>query len=95
MTVHGVKYDGAIATIERIVNALRVALDEDVTFGYIGNINSWGDDRSWMIFFPHPGRAGTDADHIGGFATGDTEGALRTVTEAYGALRMAKYLRSR
>jgi hypothetical protein len=25
-----------------------------VTFGYIGNLERWGDDRSWAVFLPPP-----------------------------------------
>jgi len=38
-----------------------------ITFGYIGNCERWGDDRSWSIFLPHPGRVGRweDAVYLG------------------------------
>ncbi len=40
---------------------------EGVSIGYIGNCSRDFDDRSWMIFLPHPERIGTAADHIGGY----------------------------
>jgi len=42
-----------------------------VSIGYIGNLTSQNDDRSWMIFLPHPGRVGTTADSLGCFSTAD------------------------
>jgi len=42
-----------------------------VSIGYIGNCSASYDDRSWMIFLPHPGRVGTSGDSLGGFATAD------------------------
>jgi hypothetical protein len=35
-----------------------------VTFGYIGNLERWGDDRSWAVFLPHPARVGGFNDQI-------------------------------
>lgn len=35
-----------------------------ITFGYLGNCESWGDDRSWYVFLPHPGRVGTFNDAV-------------------------------
>lgn len=48
--------------------ALRAALP-GVTVGYIGNLKGDLDDRSWSIFLPHPGRAGTPEDRIGALPT--------------------------
>lgn len=42
------------------------------TYGYIGNVESWGDDRAWHIMGAHPGRPGTRDDQVGGsFSTED------------------------
>lgn len=42
------------------------------TYGYIGNLESWGDDRAWSIRLPHPGRPGNKSDIIGGgYSTAD------------------------
>lgn len=35
-----------------------------ITFGYFGNCESWGDDRTWYIFLPHPGRVGKYGDGV-------------------------------
>lgn len=35
-----------------------------VTFGYIGNVERWGDDRTWFVFLPHPGRVGRYNDSV-------------------------------
>ena len=35
------------------------------SYGYIGNVETWGDDRSWRITRDHPGRIGTSHDQIG------------------------------
>jgi hypothetical protein len=50
------------------------------SFGYIGNLAPWGDDRLWMVFLPHPGRVGGPNDSIGQFRTGDLAGAERCLT---------------
>ena len=40
-----------------------------ITFGYLGNFERWGDDRSFYIFLPHPNRIGSYLDmvYLGGF----------------------------
>jgi hypothetical protein len=35
-----------------------------VTFGYIGNLERWCDNRSWAVFLPHPARVGGFDDQI-------------------------------
>jgi len=35
-----------------------------ITFGYIGNVEQWCDDRSWFVFLPHPGRVGRYNDSV-------------------------------
>src|SRR5271154_386340 len=35
-----------------------------VTYGYIGNFERWGDDRSLYIFLPHPDRVGSYDDSV-------------------------------
>jgi hypothetical protein len=49
-----------------------------VTFGYLGNLSNGRDDRTWMVFLPHPGRVGTPADQVGWFSTGNLEGIVAT-----------------
>lgn len=44
-----------------------------LSFGYIGNIERWGDDRYWMVFLPHPGRVGGFNDSV---RIGDTKQLL-------------------
>lgn len=36
-----------------------------ISFGYIGNIESWGDNRDFRVFLPHPGRVGGLSDSVG------------------------------
>jgi len=96
-------YDKTIERIRNIVEKLNEALGFDttnyrnpqVTFGYIGNLAPGYDDRHWMIFLPHPGRVGSSGDSIGGFATGDIDGARRTLASAGGALRLARWNKGR
>lgn len=70
---------------------------DGVTFGYIGNLwtgatdGSKGDDRSFMVFLPHPNRVGTDADRLGGFSYGDLDGTRSTLAQLAGALRLTKW----
>ena len=52
-----------------------------VTFGYIGDLDRFGDTRTWMVFLPHPGRVGNAENQVGGFATGNLEGIVRTRRE--------------
>lgn len=97
------EYDKAIDSIRRIVGLLNAELrynvsdsrNPQVTFGYIGNVERGRDDREWMIFLPHPGRVGTDRDRIGGFTTGDLDGARQTASQAYGALRVLQWRNAR
>ena len=89
------------ARIERMVADLNEALGLDpsnysnrVSFGYLGNCGPGFDDRSWMVFLPHPGRPGTYADQIGSFRTGDVDGMAALVSQLAGALKIAKLIRS-
>lgn len=50
-------------TLEANVEQLAVELP-GITMGYIGNFESWGDDRYFHIFLPHPGRVGTFGDSV-------------------------------
>ncbi len=49
-----------------------------ITLGYIGNCESWGDDRSWAVYLPHPGRAGTAFDR---WSIGDTANLERALAK--------------
>jgi hypothetical protein len=101
-TTEAQKYAGVIERIENVVGYLNEALglstefDKDhgrncVTFGYIGNLERWGDDREWMVFLPRtPGTLGA-MDRIGGFRTNDLEGARYTLILLSGALAMAAW----
>lgn len=88
------KYERARRSIERLVLQINEVIGGGATFGYIGNVERWGDERCWMVFLPHPGRVGTDGDHIGGFSTDDVVGALLTVSQLQGALKALKWSRS-
>ncbi len=44
------------------------ALFPGLSFGYLGNIETSFDDRSFYFFFPHPGRVGTYEDRVGGYS---------------------------
>lgn len=70
---------------------------DGLTFGYIGNI-AYGapaghksDDRSFMVFLPHPGRPGNYGDRFGGFSYGDLAGARGCLSQLAGALTLAKW----
>lgn len=67
-----------------------------VTFGYIGNcdINGGNDHRAWYVFLPHPGRAGTADDRVGGFATGDLAGIGATRKALNGVAQGVRLARS-
>lgn len=60
------------------LNTLLGATEHKVTFGYVGNLGNGRDDRTWMVFLPHPGRVGTWEDQVGGFPTGSLEGIIET-----------------
>lgn len=64
-----------------------------VTFGYLGNLGNGRDDRTWMVFLPHPGRVGTSADQVGWFSTGNLEGivaARRALSSVTQGVRLAR-----
>lgn len=92
-------YDRAIASIKRNVAALNELLGYDttsyrnpqITFGYIGNLDRDSDHRSWSVFLPHPGRVGTSADSIGGFATGDAEAAWLVASQLAAVVKFARW----
>jgi hypothetical protein len=54
----------AYTTLVAKVEALATELP-GITFGYIGNVERWGDDRTWYVFLPHPGRVGDREDAVG------------------------------
>jgi hypothetical protein len=71
-----------------IVKQLVEATGIEFTFGYIGNLDAWGnDDRCWSAFAPHPGRVGNEGDRIGGYYTEDLD---KLVPYLAGALRLAR-----
>lgn len=70
--------------VERIANIT----GEAWTFGYIGNVDRYGDGRGWYAFRPHPGRAGTAADRIGGHGTEDLDKLEHVLAGAYAMARM-------
>jgi hypothetical protein len=59
-----------LARLEIDANVAELAAElPGITFGYIGNIERWGDDRAWAVFLPHPGRVGGTGDSV---ALGET-----------------------
>lgn len=52
-----------------------------VTYGYLGNYERWGDDRSLYIFLPHPDRVGTYQDSISLGLGRSVEQQLKSVRE--------------
>lgn len=89
-------YERAVQAITTAVALLNVTLGiaaaakHRVTFGYIGNCDlPRYDDRIHKVFLPHPGRYGTAADTIGGFRTGDLDGARACLAAVNAASRMA------
>jgi hypothetical protein len=54
--------DHANDEIGEIVKGLALLMDYPVTWGYIGNLERWGDDRDFRIFAPHPDRIGKSHD---------------------------------
>lgn len=53
----------AVAILQERIDALAKELP-GITFGYTGNLERWGDDRTWFVFLPHPGRVGRYNDSI-------------------------------
>lgn len=75
------EYSYIIDRINTLVAELNILLglspagfSNRVSLGYIGNLESWGDDRSWHVFVPRS-VSPRDNDMIGSFATGDEAGA--------------------
>jgi len=90
------RYDRLVGQVHVLLARLNEAIGGGATFGYLGNLDTcFGDDRSWYVFLPHPGRAGTSADRLGGFGTGDAAGVKALVAQLCGALTMAEYLANR
>ena len=71
---------------QALVKRLSEVTGDEWTFGYIGNVSHWGDDRSWSAFRAHPGRVGTSRDRIGGHST---ENIGDLITMLRGALAFA------
>lgn len=63
------------------------------SFGYIGNISIRGDESSWYVFLPHPGRPGTSEDRIGGFPSGDLAGISGTYGQLHALIKGVKLAR--
>jgi hypothetical protein len=53
-------------TGQELADMLAEMSGNKITFGYIGNIEQWGDDRSFRLFRKYP----TSCDSIGGFDNG-------------------------
>ena len=53
--------------LNTIVNEINERTTGGFSVGYIGNVGRGYDDRSWMVFAPHPGRVGTRDDTWGDF----------------------------
>jgi hypothetical protein len=59
---------GAMEALEKIKGDLQAKYPHlNVSFGYIGNMERWGDDRSWRFFY-NP-ESGACAKSFGGYAT--------------------------
>ena len=58
-----------------------------ITLGYLGNIESWGDDREWHIFLPHPGRVGSYKDRVVIAETASLPNAVRDWDQVAGTVR--------
>lgn len=97
------RFDRILTMIREQVDALNEAYGLDtgfdargvqhpcVTFGYIGN----DANVSHYVFLPHPGRIGTDEDHIGnGFGYNDERGAAATLAAVASAVKIAKSVAS-
>ena len=55
--------NGNFGKLEHAVNSSKPAFP-GITFGYLGNVERWGDDRTWFIFLPCPGRIGSYNDQV-------------------------------
>jgi hypothetical protein len=49
--------------ISEKVDQLKAELPR-ISFGYLGDCERWGDDRSWYVFLPHYSRIGTYGDMV-------------------------------
>ena len=81
--------DRTKAVLETINDIVRQM--DGVQFGYVGNLERWGDDRSWSISLAHPGRPGEWSDLVGPrVATEEIEQLLPIVTGMHAAYLLAK-----
>ena len=70
---------------------IRGPLPEGFTYGYIGNVEDWGDDRSWFITAPHEGRAADYGDIVGDtYSTQDRRRLLSVAHAIRAGYRAAK-----
>lgn len=54
-----------LSRVDLDAKVAELALDlPGISFGYIGNLEHWGDDRAWAVFLPHPGRVGGPEDSV-------------------------------
>lgn len=51
-----------------------------VTFGYIGNLGRFGDDRSWTVWVKGPNAFNGPSNAVPYFRSGDVPGAARALT---------------
>ena len=64
------KQKQALEVLEKIKADLQAKFSHlNVSFGYIGNLERWGDDRSWRFFYIYNPEAGMPAKSFGGYST--------------------------
>jgi hypothetical protein len=70
---------------EKFDKIMERTLPKGWTFGYIGNLSEWGDERSWMIFPPEQGYSMEfpKVKSIGGFST-ETRDKLLPIANGIG-----------
>lgn len=67
-TAQPIKKELAAAAVYQSLDGLVAELKRElpgISFGYIGNHENWGDDRSFCVFLPHPDRIGCYEDSVG------------------------------
>ena len=70
------------------VNELKKELPR-ISLGYMGDLNQWGDTRTWYVFVPHPERVGQWGDKVMLGASDALDAAVANWDEIAKAVRIA------
>ena len=83
------------ANVSEQIAQIVESLGTDYSWGYLGNLENWGDDRAWYIFYSHTNKYGqTDNRSYGGYSTEEMKGLLDIAIRLKEKLRPPKFPKS-